>query len=376
MAGLFATSLPASGQTANQFEGLPAWEEYGFQGEGEARVQNVDRRAGRLEPTEAQLAAVEGLGATGARFNAFGTPHVLINHQGTLSAPREGAAADVARDFVRDNAALFRLDATRVDALLMLRDSPLYDAPDLDRVYRAEPRQAPANPDVAHSVMFRQSFGDLPAGLEGLLTVGVKRDGSVAFVSSSVTGDEAVTGEESLDPAAAILAAAQDVEMDLGTLTETAVPDSRFLTYSSDLVKDPQRARRVALPTPNDGVRRAYEVTLLDSSLDEHGNPTAFTSFVDAETGQVWKRDNRVEHFAQGVGAPQGAGASTIVGAAMQEEGTNSTLPLPQWNANATLTCYMSPCSPCVWSLPVSPRPRSPPLSSCWPLPPRRWQPP
>jgi hypothetical protein len=65
-----------------------------------------------------------------------------------------------------------------------------------------------------------------------------------------------------------------------------------------------QLARLVALPTPEDGVRRAWEVSLMDNAPDEHGNPTGFISFVDAETGRIWQRENRVEHFAQGPGAP------------------------------------------------------------------------
>ena len=65
-------------------------------------------------------------------------------------------------------------------------------------------------------------------------------------------------------------------------------------------------------------MRRAFEVTLLDSELDMHGNPTAFVSFVDAETGQVWTRENRVEHFAQGAGAP--TASSMSIGRAAQQE--------------------------------------------------------
>jgi hypothetical protein len=125
MLGLVATSVPASGQAADPLAGVPDFEEYGFQGEGEARVQNGDFRTGTLAPTAEQVKAAEALGATAARFNHFGTPQVLMNHTGALAGPREGAAADIARSFVRDNAGLFRLDAARVDALELLRDAPL-----------------------------------------------------------------------------------------------------------------------------------------------------------------------------------------------------------------------------------------------------------
>jgi extracellular elastinolytic metalloproteinase len=311
--GLVVASLPASGQVT-PLAG-PDWHDYGFQGEGHARVDNLDARRGRLDPTADQVALAERLGATVARWNEFGTPHVLIDHGGEgLSDAREGAAVDVARAFVADNAALFRLDAAGVASLEVLRDAPLYDATDLDAVRDG---RAPANPDVAHVVLFRQRFGELAAGLDGLLTVGVARDGRVMYVTSSVTGDRALAGEQRLSAADAVRAAAADVELELGTLTEVADDTSRFTTFQSDVVTDVQRARLVAVPTPMDGVRRAFEVTLLDTSFDEHGNPTAFISFIDAENGAVLQRSNRVDHFQEEDED--------------DDQGTNSSVPLPQW---------------------------------------------
>jgi extracellular elastinolytic metalloproteinase len=294
VAALVATALPAVSST-------PAagvqWSDYGFQGEGHARVDDVDTRSGRVAPTAGQQAAADRLGATGARWNAFGTPHVLINHDGYLSGPHAGEPADVARAFIRENAELFRLSEQGLAGLELVRAAPLYDSPDLARVYRE--KKPAANPDVPHVVLFRQSFGDLQAALDGLLTVGVQRDGSVAFVSSSVTGDGAVSNQQRVAAVEAVAIAARDVDMDLDALSEVATPQDPYTTFEVEGLSDVQRARLVALPTPQDGVRRAWEVTLLDTTLDEHGNPTAFISFVDAETGQVWQRSNRVEHFAQ-----------------------------------------------------------------------------
>ncbi|MDP9405264.1 MAG: M36 family metallopeptidase, partial [Actinomycetota bacterium] len=193
----------------------------------------------------------------------------------------------------------FKLGAADVEGLQVLRDSPLYDSPDLRRVYR-EGKPA-KNPDVAHVVLFRQTFGDLHAGLDGLLTVGVQRDGRVAWVSSSATGDDTVSGAQRLDAAAAIQTAAADVDLELGALTEVATPEDDWTTFESELAADVQRARLVALPTPRDGLRLAWEVTLLNTELDEHANPTAFITFVDAETGTVWNRRNQVDHFADGL---------------------------------------------------------------------------
>ncbi|WP_370324668.1 M36 family metallopeptidase [Euzebya sp.] len=282
-------------------EGVARLLEYGIQGEGHARVHDLDRRLGRITPTADQLAAADRLGATRAVWNDFGTPHVLIDHGGTLTGPAEGSAVDVARAFVADHAALFRLDQAAVERLEVLRDSPLYDSPDLARARDGQPVQ---NPDVAHVVLFRQTFdvdgATVPAGRDGLLTIGVTADGAIAWVSSTVTGDDQVSGTAALDPIAAIEAVAADVGFDLGALAPSDVVEDGWTTFEATTTADLQRVRTVALPTPTDGVRLAYEVTLLASEpdADDHGNPVAFIAFVDAADGTVWYRTNRVEHLA------------------------------------------------------------------------------
>ena len=340
---LIAVAAPATGQPAAG----PSPLDYGFQGEGEARVHDVDRRTGVVAPSQAALDLAADLGATAPRWNEFGTPHVLFNQLGALTGPRGGAAADVARAFLRENAALFRLDAASVDALTLLNDAALYDSPDLTRVRDGLP---PGNADVAHAVLFRQDFGDLPSALDGLVTVGVQADGSVVWLSSSITGDRTVSGDLALSPAAAIAAAAQDVDLDLGSLRQLGTT-GRDATFASDVVSDVQRARLVALPTPQDGVRRAYEVTLLDTALDEHGNPRSFISFVDAESGRVWQRTNKVEHLAQGFGAlnsvtmaaPVGTQAAPSAGAYSVSTDTNGcgaphAIEVPAGTAQITAT--------------------------------------
>ncbi|MQA94899.1 MAG: peptidase M36 [Streptosporangiales bacterium] len=264
-------------------------------GEGDGHAPSHDARDGKVTPSAAQREAVTDLNAT-VRWNDFGTPHVLMRHGGYLSGPRAGSAADLARGFVRDHRELFRLSEGAVDDLEVLRDTPLYDSPDLVRVRDgAEPR----DPDVPHVVLFRQNFGDLAAAWDGLLTVGVRQDGRVAWVSSSVTGDDTVTGQRRLAAADAVRAAAANAGLNLGDLTAVQAADG-WSTFTAATVRDVQRARPAALPTPTDGVRPVWEVTLLKGTSDERGGPAAYISFVDAETGAVLLRDDRVDHLAQG----------------------------------------------------------------------------
>ena len=295
-----ATVLPAAGQSPSEpdLDGVS----FSFQNEDGHGVANLDAREGSVAPTAAQEAAAEALGATTARWNQFGTPKVLFNQDGYLSGSRAGDAAEVARGFVLDNRDLFRMSEDSVAALEVVTDSPLLDSPDLAR---ARDGQQVRNPDVAHVVTFRQTFGDLDAAHDGLLTVGVQRDGRVAWVSSSVTGDETVSGTRSLDAAEAIEAAARNASLDLGTLTSVDAPGP-WTTFTSSASRDLQRARLMAMPTPSDGVRLVWETTLVKADhTDQKGQaePVAFISFVDAETGAVLFRDNRVDHAAAGMSA-------------------------------------------------------------------------
>ena len=266
--------------------------ERGFLG-ADHQHQDLDARPGRLAPTAEQLARVGELAAT-ARWNEFGTPKVLIRYDGALSGAREGAAVDVARSWVRDNAALFRLDAARVDALEVVSDSPFYDSPDLRRIRAG---QAPLNTDVAHAVLFRQAFGDLKAVQDGLLTVGVDRDGRIVWVSSTVTGDRELSGVQKLDAIGAYVAAAADVDRTVtpAMLATTGRNAAGFTTMSLRGVSDQQYARLGALPTPTDGVRVVWETTLVEASPLK-GEPTAFISLVDAETGKVHFRGDAVDY--------------------------------------------------------------------------------
>jgi extracellular elastinolytic metalloproteinase len=305
-----AAVVPASGQSPSEpdLDGAT----FSFQGEGGDTPSTVDDRDGSLAPTAAQESAAQSLGATAVRWNRFGTPHVLMNNDGYLSRPRAGEAVQVARGFVLEHRGLFRLSQDGVGALEVVSDSPLLDSPDLARSRDGKPVR---DPDVAHVVTFRQTFGDLVAAHDGLLTVGVQRDGRVAWVSSSVTGDESVSGTRSLDAADAVEAAAANAGLDLGTLAPVDAPGP-WTTFTSSVSRDLQRARLMAMPTPADGVRLVWETTLLKADHTDQksqAEPAAFISFVDAQTGSVLLRDNRVDHAAAGLNVP--ATVSTPVSA-------------------------------------------------------------
>ena len=236
---------------------------------------DFDARTGNVAPTSEQLSAVSSLGAT-ARWNSFGTPQSLIKHGGYLATGLTGSAGEAARAFLSQNAALFKLSAASVADLELVNDVALTGSD-------------------GHAVLFRQRFGGLPAGQDGLINVGVV-NGNIAYVSSSSAGDRAAPGAATLSAAEAFVRAAADVgrTVSLVDITAQKLDKDRFTLLTVNGFAQPQRARLVAFPTP-EGVRAAYETILLDV---EGGDAMAYTSFVDAQTGSILFRRNQVENLA------------------------------------------------------------------------------
>ncbi len=230
-------------------------------------LADFDARTGRVEPTAEQLAIVTALGGN-ASWNRFGTPRSLFNFDGYLGAGFPGDAVAVARGWIAANRSLFRLSDAGVSGLELVADM-------------AMPFSG------GHAVLFRQRFGSLPATRDGLITVGVL-GGSVAYVSSSIAGDQAAPVAASLSPVAAWLAAAASAGRASSITNVTGIAEADGWTVLSvSGFSQPQRTRLVALPTPEGGVRPAYETLYLDIE-----NFKGYRMFVDGQTGAVLVREN------------------------------------------------------------------------------------
>jgi len=111
---------------------------------------NVDRRSGAVQPSAAQQAAAADLGAT-VRWNKFGTPRSLIRHGGFLATGLSGPdAATVARSWINQNRALFKLSSTAPSTLALESDSPMVAARAM-RSSSASCSEASRPPEMASS---------------------------------------------------------------------------------------------------------------------------------------------------------------------------------------------------------------------------------
>ncbi|MDQ1743046.1 MAG: extracellular elastinolytic metalloproteinase [Pseudonocardiales bacterium] len=234
---------------------------------------DLDARTGQLAPTVAQQDRVGQLGAV-ARFTRFGTVGSLIRYGSYLGAGYPGDAVAVARAWLKANSVLFRMTPAEIDALHVLNDQRLAGG-------------------AGHAVLFRQQYGSLPAGQDGLIDVSVTGD-KVAYVSSSATGPQTAPPPAALSATAAWLKAAANVGRSVAptALSAPKVKDG-WNVFSVTGFGQQQRARLVAVPTPAGQARPAYETVVLDV---RGGSAQAYTVFVDAVTGAILMRYNRVNH--------------------------------------------------------------------------------
>jgi extracellular elastinolytic metalloproteinase len=220
----------------------------GVQGDRQP-TKEKDNRKGVVAPTARQLARAAALGAR-ARWNRLGTPAVLAASKTALATGLGADPVQAAKTYIAANRDILGLTQRGTDALEVLTVAPIGNGA---------------------AVVFRQRFGDLIAGRDGLLSVGV-REGKVWYVSSSLARDAAAPQPATISAAEAERIATADAGVSKATIMET---------------------RLVAVPTPDRGARAAYQVTL-GADLDG-AEPVANTTYVDARDGSVLIRESLVD---------------------------------------------------------------------------------
>jgi len=212
-------------------------------------VKDKDSRTGRAAPTAQQRARADEVGAR-ARWNAFGTPATLTSTGDPLASGLSADPVAAAEAYVAANRDLLGLTQRGAAALEVVTVAPMGEGA---------------------AVLFRQRFGGLEAGRDGLLTVGV-RDGAVWHVSSSLARDAGRPAAATLSADEAAQIAAEDAGVD-----ETAV----------------QAVELVAVPMPQGAARAGYEVVLIG---EDDAQPVGFTTYVDGRDGSVLVREDLVDH--------------------------------------------------------------------------------
>ncbi len=236
-----------------------------------AGLDDLDVR-GAVDPTAAQKAAASKLGGA-VRWNSFGTPASISPVSGNLGAA-SGDAATAARGWLAGHADLFGLSADQMKGLTLVNDQKLAGS-------------------SARAVLFRQDFGGPSPALDSLVTVGVGH-GAIQYVSSSLVRTDATSvPTATLSPTAAWLKAAANIgrNVSLGSLAKVSESLGWTRFHVAGFAQE-QQVRLRSLALADGTVRPVFEANVVDV---EGGAATAYTLLVDAVSGKVLVRQNKVD---------------------------------------------------------------------------------
>ena len=281
---LSLTQLPATGTVRVPLEKSHGREVVTW-GDSPLALPDLDLRGSAL-PTSVQRSAAETLGAT-VRWNQFGTPSSIYSPDGDLGAVTSDDAVVAARAWLQEHRALLGISSDQVAGLELVSNQKLADS-------------------TARAVLFRQTFGDLSPALGSMVTVGVA-NGRITYVSSSLTRSTSAAEDPKLTAVQAWQIAAAGVGRETAL---DAIEDNVKTGWTRLAVKgfaQEQQVRLRAIGLADGTVRPVFETNVVDSQA---GKALAYTFMVDAVTGKVLHRENKVEHVfaaaSQGMTQMQG----------------------------------------------------------------------
>jgi extracellular elastinolytic metalloproteinase len=254
--------LGVNGVAAGSPAGSAARDQAQRQGPGDR-----DFRPGLRAPSAGQR-EVAARQRVSARWNKLGTPANLAPQGQALATGLPADPVTAARTYLTNHRDLLGVSQDAIDSLEVVATNPI---------------------GAGSAVLFRERFGNLPAGYDGLAVVGVA-GGKVYTVSSTLAPDVPAPAPATLSEKDAVRNAARDVALDSGTVTAKG-SDGGWSRFSASGLSGTQSVKPVAVPMPAGGARAAYEVAVSHSGP---AGPQAYTSYVDARTGEVLVREDNV----------------------------------------------------------------------------------
>jgi extracellular elastinolytic metalloproteinase len=226
-----------------------------------------DFRKGQRAPsaTQRDLAVRQRVNA---RWNRLGTPANLAPQARALASGLPADPATAARTYLAQHRDLLGLSQRAVDTLEVVAVNPI---------------------GKGSAVLLRERFGDLPAGYDGLVAVGVAA-GTVYLVNSTLAPDVPAPAPATLSQPDAVRNAARDAGLSSGNVTAKGSSDG-WSRFAASGLAGTQAVKLVAVPMPAGGARTAYEVSVNNS--DPNGTQS-YTSYVDARSGEVLVRADNV----------------------------------------------------------------------------------
>jgi extracellular elastinolytic metalloproteinase len=260
--GSAITNLPNSDfSTVDNGGVLPLFED--GHSHSESRVFDVRENMTLLKPTESQINAVSKLGSkVKIKWNKmFGTPSLIVKKDGYLTGANSGDAVSIARDWLKENAAIYGLTAADMDNFTVIRD---FEIPG----------------SGLHPVTFQQSFNGIESVYGGRIIVAVNKDGKILSISGNASRATQLLGEYKISSADALMKVVSLYKPTVNFMPEALESENGWEVFSGlGVFPTVQRVKKSVFIT-NEGVRPVYRVLFVEE-LDE-----GFEVVVDAQTGK------------------------------------------------------------------------------------------
>jgi hypothetical protein len=228
-----------------------------------------DFRGGQRAPSAKQQTLATQRGVT-ATFNKLGTTATVAATSKPLATGLPADPVAAARAYLTQQRDMLGVSQKAIDSLEVVATNPV---------------------GTGTAVLMRERFGNLPAGHDGLVAVGVA-GGKAYIVTSSLAPDVSTPESATMSAQDAVQHAAKNVGLNAGSVTAKGASGG-WSRFSASGMNGVQSAKLVVVPTPNGDARTAYEVSINDSAP---GDTQSYTSYVDARTGDVLIREDNVDN--------------------------------------------------------------------------------
>ncbi|HEU5140170.1 MAG TPA: M36 family metallopeptidase [Bacillales bacterium] len=203
-----------------------------------------------VEPTKQQLEAADQLiqsAGPGLKINwnsVFGTPSMILKNKGYLTEPANGDAETIARNWLKDHAALFGLTKTDIDALTVRRDYAVTGT-------------------GLRPVTFQQTFNGIESAHGGRIIVAVTKDGKILSVTANSRRSGELTSDFKLSAVDALSKVVSDFAPELNYVPKLTREEDGWKEFAAgNTLPTVQRVKKAVFLT-NDKVIPAYRVLFI-----------------------------------------------------------------------------------------------------------------
>lgn len=270
--------LLTSGIHADEVTGPVTTE--GIHEDHESHLYDVRNVVNSVLPTQKQLNAantlVQSVGAgTKIKWDTvFGTPSSIIKEQGYLSAPSNESAETIARNWLKQNAALFGLRSSDIDSFVVSKN---FEMPGTG----------------LRPVTLQQTFDGIESVYGGRVIIAVNKDGQILSAAGNLSRTTSLLADFQLSEADALNKA---VALELPNVSYVPKLLSKEKGWSvfegGEVLPTKQRVKKATFIT-KDGVRPAYRVLFI-KELNE-----GFEMVIDAANGKLLYQRSLVDSLLE-----------------------------------------------------------------------------